>query len=228
MVASADGAACAVAGVIDGASLRAGDAGGIRHRYLRLDQVHGQRLGVGVAQAEVRHARAGLERRRVLDPRGHVVGRRRPEPGAEQRAAPEVGEIGTERAGRHATDRVAADARAGARRAPCRPTASPVGSGAGAFCPATQRSNAAGSSTITRSCMLAWQAPQNSAHWPQYSPTRSGVSTIRLTRPGTTSRLPPSCGTQKLWITSGPSRSRTIGRPTGRCSSLAVTTSSVG
>src|SRR5439155_25480923 len=50
----------------------------------------------------------------------------------------------------------------------------------------------------------------------------------RLWRPGTTSRLPPRCGTQNEWMTSGPSRLMTIVRPTGRCSSFAVTTSRSG
>ena len=76
--------------------------------------------------------------------------------------------------------------------------------------------------------MLACEAPQNSAHWPQYSPGVSGVSVSRFRRPGTTSRLPPSCGTQKLWITSGPSSVSWTGRPAGRWSSFAVATSSAG
>ena len=106
--------------------------------------------------------------------------------------------------------------------------AGPAGSAGVARCAATHRSNAAGASTTTRMPMLACEAPQNSAHWPQYSPGVSGVSVSRLSRPGTTSRLPPSCGTQKLWITSGPSSVSWTGRPAGRWSSFAVATSSAG
>jgi len=53
-------------------------------------------------------------------------------------------------------------------------------------------------STMTRIPMLACEVPQNSAHWPRYSPAVSAVKVSRFRRPGTTSRLPPSCGTQKL------------------------------
>src|SRR3990172_1189963 len=70
--------------------------------------------------------------------------------------------------------------------------------------------------------------PQYSAHCPMYSPGVSGVSTSRLTRPGTTSRLPPSWGTQKEWMTSGPLRWKAIVCPTGMWASFAVTTLSAG
>ncbi len=81
---------------------------------------------------------------------------------------------------------------------------------------------------MTRMPMLACETPQNSAHWPRYSPGVSAVNVSRFSRPGTTSRLPPSWGTQKLWITSGPSSTSATGRPAGTCSSFAVTIWSAG
>ena len=71
--------------------------------------------------------------------------------------------------------------------------------------------------------MLAWDSPQNSAHWPVNVPTDSAVNVMRFTCPGIRSRLPPRLGAQKLWMTSAVEISRTTGRPTGTCSSFAVT-----
>src|SRR3989442_11829701 len=76
--------------------------------------------------------------------------------------------------------------------------ASPDGSPGAALCAATQRSNASGASTMTRIPMLACEVPQNSAHWPRYSPAVSAVKGSRVRRPRAPSRLPPGCGTQKL------------------------------
>ena len=69
---------------------------------------------------------------------------------------------------------------------------------------------------MARKRMLACDTPQYSAHWPMYSPGTSGVRTMRFTRPGTTSRLPPSCGIQNEWITSGPCRWNATVWPTGQ------------
>ncbi len=77
---------------------------------------------------------------------------------------------------------------------------------------------------MARIRMLACEVPQYSAHCPMYSPGTSGVIMSRFTRCGTTSRLPPRYGIQKEWITSGPCRRNTTVFPTGRWSSLAVTT----
>ena len=44
--------------------------------------------------------------------------------------------------------------------------------------------------------------PQNSAQTPAYRPGLSARITILFTTPGIASTLPPSRGTQKLWITS--------------------------
>src|SRR5213078_70567 len=55
--------------------------------------------------------------------------------------------------------------------------AGPLGAGGVACWVVTQRANASGVSTMTRIRMLACDAPQNSAHCPQYSPATSGVST---------------------------------------------------
>src|SRR6266511_6159181 len=57
--------------------------------------------------------------------------------------------------------------------------ASPDGSHGAALCAATKRSNASGASTMTRIPMLACEVPQNSAHWPRYSP---GVSAVKVSR----------------------------------------------
>ena len=65
--------------------------------------------------------------------------------------------------------------------------------------------------------MLAWDAPQNSAHWPWYSPGASAVRTMRLTLPGIASRLPPSGGHPEAVDDVGGRRSRgSTGRPAGR------------
>ena len=60
------------------------------------------------------------------------------------------------------------------------------------------------------------------------SGAESADALMRLTLPGSTSCLPNSLGTQKLWITSTLSRFRYTGRSVGMCSSLAVTTPSDG
>src|SRR3989442_9231492 len=78
------------------------------------------------------------------------------------------------------------------------PAASPDGSPGAPRCPANHRSNASGASTLTRLPLLACEVPQNSAHWPRYSPAVSAVKGSRVRRPRAPSRLPPGCGTQKL------------------------------
>ena len=72
--------------------------------------------------------------------------------------------------------------------------------------------------------MLAWEAPQNSAHCPEIVPIDSAVNMMRFTWPGIRSRFPPRAGAQKLWITSAVVISRTTGLPTGTCISFAATT----
>src|SRR5215469_10681406 len=49
--------------------------------------------------------------------------------------------------------------------------------------------------------MCACCVPQNSAHSPRYHPALVALSHMVLSCPGITSVLPPSCGTQKLWMT---------------------------
>src|SRR2546425_6226781 len=70
--------------------------------------------------------------------------------------------------------------------------------------------------------MLACDAPQNSAHLPEYSPTESARNAIRVTCPGVASRLPASAGTQNEWITSAEVIDSCTGLPTGTCISFAV------
>src|SRR5215510_12947653 len=73
---------------------------------------------------------------------------------------------------------------------------------AGPSCwPASHSSKSLGLCAITRKRMLAWDRPQYSAHCPRYVPALSMVNDVWLLWPGTTSRLPLSSGTQKLWIT---------------------------
>ncbi|MNC86433.1 hypothetical protein D3C83_20950 [compost metagenome] len=90
--------------------------------------------------------------------------------------------------------------------------------------------------------MLACDRLQYSAHCPRYVPGLSASKVTLFSRPGTTSCLPASLGTQKLWMTPvGKSVSlwdrkssrdripgsmdrsvRRTGRPVGMWSSLAV------
>src|SRR5215213_2503448 len=85
--------------------------------------------------------------------------------------------------------------------------------------------------------MLAWERPQYSAHWPRYVPGFSALNETELVRPGTTSFLPDSSGTQKLWITlqvfavpvpSHASSFTKTSRPVGITNSSAVTTFASG
>ena len=71
--------------------------------------------------------------------------------------------------------------------------------------------------------MLACDWPQNSAHWPEYSPTESARNAMRVTCPGVASRLPASAGAQNEWITSADVIDSCTGFPTGTCISFAVT-----
>lgn len=71
--------------------------------------------------------------------------------------------------------------------------------------------------------MLACWSPQNSAHWPRYTPGSEASSHRLLRCPGIMSVLGPSRGTQKLWMTSSVvSASRTF-TPVGMWISLADT-----
>ena len=66
----------------------------------------------------------------------------------------------------------------------------------------TQRSQSSADSATTRMRMLAWDRPQNSVHWPQYSPGSSACIRSGWMRFGTASRLPFNRGIQKEWMTS--------------------------
>src|SRR5260370_2464089 len=66
----------------------------------------------------------------------------------------------------------------------------------------SQLSKSPGESATTRMSMLACWVPQYSAHCPRYSPGLSVWNHMELTRPGITSVLPASRGTQKLRHTS--------------------------
>src|SRR5215210_5673203 len=55
---------------------------------------------------------------------------------------------------------------------------------------ATQASKSAGVMAMALARMLAWEAPQNSVHWPMYSPGLSAENDMWLLRPGTTSVFP--------------------------------------
>src|SRR5262249_16492595 len=56
-------------------------------------------------------------------------------------------------------------------------------------------------SAITRNRMLACESPQYSAHWPRNVPGRDASIFRNWVRPGTTSFLPLSSGTQNEWMT---------------------------
>jgi hypothetical protein len=90
------------------------------------------------------------------------------------------------------------------------------GSAAGAFWRATHAWNSGPGSTTARCRMFAWDTPQNSAHWPGYTPAAAGASRIRVRWPGTVSRFPPRPGTQKLWMTSIEPSSRATRLSSGR------------
>src|SRR6202158_5643951 len=81
-------------------------------------------------------------------------------------------------------------------------------------------------STNTRKRMFACERPQNSAHCPGYIPAVFAINVSWLIWPGTTSRLPPSCGTQKLWMISPDCNSGRPGQLIGMCNSLLVLTPS--
>ena len=50
--------------------------------------------------------------------------------------------------------------------------------------------------------MYACESPQNSVHWPRYTPGSSASMSSGCSRPGTASRLPLSAGIQNEWMTS--------------------------
>src|SRR2546427_4665132 len=54
----------------------------------------------------------------------------------------------------------------------------------------------------TFASMSAWPRPQNSVHWPRYSPGSVACTQIELVKPGTASIFPESLGTQNEWMTS--------------------------
>ena len=76
---------------------------------------------------------------------------------------------------------------------------------------------------MTRMRMLVWERPQNSVHWPQYSPGCLACRFQFWTRPGTASRLPLSFGIQNEWMTSREVMFSFTWRPAGMTISLAVT-----
>ena len=96
-------------------------------------------------------------------------------------------------------------------------------------CSLTHCSKSSAVFAITRKRMLACDSPQYSLHCPRKVPGLSALRVSSLVRPGTTSRVPESSGTQKLWITLQVSAShafsfRCTWRPAGITSSSAVTT----
>ena len=95
-------------------------------------------------------------------------------------------------------------------------------------CCVSHRAKLSGGSATTRNPILACWCPQNSAHWPRYSPAESACSQRLFSRPGIRSRLPLRLGGQKLWMTSVETSSTTTGRPTGMWISLAVVTQCCG
>ena len=99
---------------------------------------------------------------------------------------------------------------------------------AGAASAASQRSKSAAGITSTSNRICAWAVPQNSAQLPPQRPGSSGVSVIRLVRPGIRSILPPRAGAQKLWITPVEASASPTVRPAGRRISFAVTTRPAG
>src|SRR5206468_11421832 len=72
--------------------------------------------------------------------------------------------------------------------------ASPVGGAGLTRCAAAQRRSEEHTSELQSRSDLVCDTPQNSAHWPQYSPGTCGVNVSWFDRPCTTSRLPPSRG----------------------------------
>src|SRR5213079_2516583 len=92
-----------------------------------------------------RHERAGLERGRVGDPAGQVRRVIGEEPARDRRPGADVREVRADDARRNALDRMTAE----------------TGPARGSV---AQRPNPESESTTTRSRMLAWEAPQNSAH----------------------------------------------------------------
>src|SRR2546423_7513930 len=77
-----------------------------------------------------------------------------------------------------------------------------VGLVSGASIVDTHFAHPAWSCTTTFRRMLACEVPQNSAHWPEYTPGWSASSSHVCLRPGTTSCLPLRRGAQNEWMTS--------------------------
>ena len=71
--------------------------------------------------------------------------------------------------------------------------------------------------------MSACSSPQNSEHWPGYTPVCGTSNSIRFVRPGIMSILRFRRGTQKLWITSAVRATTFTGVCAGMWISLAVT-----
>ena len=80
--------------------------------------------------------------------------------------------------------------------------ASDSGAAAGWSWRSTQAWKSSGVMATTCIRIREWDRPQNSVHWPKYTPGLSASSFHGLTLPGTASRLPLSAGIQWLWITS--------------------------
>src|SRR3954451_23614895 len=100
----------------------------------------------------------------------------------------------------------------------------PAGAGAaGSFWLVTHFWKSGGERATTRMRMLAWERPQNSVHWPRYSPGSSASIHRGCTRPGTASRLPLRRGIQNEWITSREVMASFTLTPVGMTISSAVT-----
>ena len=65
----------------------------------------------------------------------------------------------------------------------------------------THASQSSAESATTRTSIRPCWRPQNSAHWPVYTPGSSACIRMWFVLPGTTSCLPASSGIQKEWIT---------------------------
>src|SRR6266545_2323868 len=73
-----------------------------------------------------------------------------------------------------------------------------------------------GLTTRTSKFIIEWYVPHSSAQRPTYSPGWRTVTSNWLSKPGITSRLNSSSGTQKEWITSLLSSLNRIFLPVGR------------
>ena len=106
---------------------RGATVGPVGHAYSRLTEVGDQRRHLGVGELLLGHERSGLERRRVLEPAGEVLGRVRQHAAGDRLPGPDVREVGAEAARRHAAHGVAADARALSEDLQTRARGGPVG-----------------------------------------------------------------------------------------------------